>query len=175
MGAGESAQDRLLQHALVSFQEEYKDLNDTWKLIDSKAQSSGTIAGIFLAAAFALARQLPVGFSLWQRYLLCVGIVLLIAAVCFALAGLQIRRISPPPIGQNLRQLVDDLLPNLSEAERDARMTAFTSDQMLLWQESNGTMREKASGKALWVSLSQYSLFAAIMVVTVVTLASVLN
>lgn len=175
MATGESAQDRILNHALSSFQEEYKDLTDTWKVIDGKAQATGTIAGVFLAAAFAFARDVPAGFGQGQRALLCVGIGMLVLTVCLALAGLQIRRVSAPPIGENLKQLVQDLLPNLTEIERDARLTAFIGDQIMLWEQCNQNVREKTTGKARWVTLSQYCLLAAIVVVTAVTLAAVMD
>ena len=112
MVEGESPRDKLLKYSLMSFQEEYKDINDSWKLMDSKAQSSGTIAGFFLAAAFALARQLPMDFLSWQRYLLCVGIGLFIMAVCLALLGMHIRRISPQRHGESVCQPPEGLGPS---------------------------------------------------------------
>ena len=159
----------------MSFQEEYKDLYDTWKSIDGKAQATATIAGIFLAAAFAIAREVPATFLPYQRTILVVAIVLLVATVCLCLFGLQIRRISSAPIGENSKQLVDDLLPSLTTRDQSERRQRFTKDTFDLWHLANEEFRKKSASKALWVTLGQVSLVAAIAIATTVTVLAVIN
>ncbi len=170
-----TVQDEILREAIMSFQEEYKDLYDTWKCLDSKAQATATIAGIFLAAAFALAREIPVTFVAYQTVLLATSIALLVITVCLSLIGLQIRRIYAPPIGENSQKLIRDLLPSLSESERDARLSAFLGDRYRLWEQANVDFKCKSSGKARWVASAQGFLLAAIAVATTVTLSAVIN
>ncbi len=170
-----TVQDEILREAILSFQEEYKDLYDTWKSVDSKAQATATIAGIFLAAAFALARDIPATFFMYQRVLLAVSIGLLVITVCLCLIGLQIRRIYAPPIGENSKKLIEDLLPNLTENEKSARLSAFLDDRYSLWEQVNSDFKAKFVGKTRWVVSAQGCLFAAIVVATTVTLLVVIN
>jgi hypothetical protein len=170
-----TVRDQVLLDAITSFQDEYKELYDTWKSIDSKAQATATIAGIFLAAAFALARDVPTTFLPHQRTMLAVAIGLLVVTICLCLFGLQIRRISSAPIGENSKELIDDLLPTLTPSMQGARLSAFIKDRYDLWELTNADFKRKSSGKALWVTLGQGSLVAAIAVATTVTLLAVIN
>lgn len=164
----------LLGEAVNAYKAEYRDLSDTWRQIETKAQGSGSIAGIFVAAAFAWARDLPAQFMPWQRVVLCAGIGLLIVAVAFSLAGLRIRRVAPPPVGESIREMVKDLLRNMKENERKKRAMAFLNDQMTLWSNSNQEMLTANNGKANWVAVSQCALLAAIVCIAIVTLTAVI-
>jgi len=175
MAIDRNAQDHVRLDAIVSFQEEYKDLYDTWKSIDGKAQATATIAGIFLAAAFAIARDVPATFLPYQRTILVVAIVLLVATVCLCLFGLQIRRISSAPIGENSKQLVEDLLPSLTKRDQGERMSRYIKDRFDMWHLANAEFKRKSARKALWVTLGQIGLVAAIAVATTVTVLSVIN
>ena len=170
-----TVQDQVLLDAIVSFQDEYKDLFDTWKSIDGKAQASATIAGVFLAAAFAVAKDIPLTFLPFQRALLAISIGLLVITICICLVGLLVRRIYPPAIGENSKDLVEDLLPSLTQSKRGARLSRFIRDRFDLWELVNSDFMKKCSDKAVWVTIGQLTLLAAIAAATTVTLIAVIN
>jgi hypothetical protein len=70
--------------ALENYREEYRDLSETWRSLDTKAQGLGAIAGIFLAALFAWAREMPPTFGRSER-------LLVVAAYSFSLVPLPPR------------------------------------------------------------------------------------
>ena len=175
MGIEYTVQDQVRLDAIQSFSDEYKDLYDTWKSLDGKAQASATIAGIFLAAAFAIAKDIPAAFLPFQRILLAISIGLLVVTVCFCLVGLLVRRIYAPPIGENTKGLVEDLLPSLSPSKKGARLSRFIKDRFDLWDVANSDLKQKCSRKAIWVSIAQGTLLAAIAAATAVTIIAVVN
>ncbi len=175
MSDGATSTQGLLRQSLGSFQLQYNDYWETWKALDAKAQSTATIGGIFLAAAFALARQLPPSYSALGRWGLFVAIVLLVVATCVAVVALQVRRVTAPPIGENISKHVQDLLPALTDSEREERLDAFVLDQIRMWRQTNTDMQKVTSRKACWVSAAQWTLLAAIVVATGVSVLSVIN
>ena len=169
-----SMKNQILLESIISFQDEYKDLYDTWKAIDSKAQASATIAGVFLAAVFAIAREIPSTFQQFQRIFLAVAIFLLVITVCLCVFGMQIRKISAPPIGENLKELVNDLLPILTERNKNVRIYRFLRDKIDLWDISNSDLKKICLKKASWIQFGQVCLVIAIIFVTFVTLTVVI-
>src|SRR5262249_37673689 len=87
----------LLPPALDSFREQYRDLAESWRHMDTKAQGAGAIAGVFLAAALAWAKDLPTDFTVPQKIALVGCVVLLILAVISAVTALHVRNVSSPP------------------------------------------------------------------------------
>ena len=70
----------LHQKVLDPYQAEYKDLFDAWKNIETKAQGAATTSGIFLAAAFAFAREFDPTTALVLKVLLASSVLALAAS-----------------------------------------------------------------------------------------------
>src|SRR6266852_3037846 len=79
---------------LDTYRKEYAELSDVWKGIDTKAQGTATIAGVFVAAAFTFAKDLT-GNKLDNlgRWLLAVAIFLLIVSIAFSVFALKMREV----------------------------------------------------------------------------------
>ena len=165
----------LLRLALEAHREEYRDLSDTWRNLDGKAQGSGAIAGIFLAAVFAWARQAPAGTGTLERVLLCASIVLLVASVVAAVLALQVRTVSAPPLGDETGDMIRDLLRPENAHELPDRVPLLFQDQIRAWRDTNRDMAEKNQDKAGRVWGSQVALLAAAVVVAALTVMAVLG
>ncbi len=165
----------LLQSAVLSLREEAAALNENWRSLDGKAQGTGAIAGIFLAAGFAWAREIPATFGPLQRTLLAMACAVLIVAVTMALLALRVRNLSSPPQGKALSKMIDDLLPRLNPYNSHLRLEALLHDQIVGWTNSNEQTRQKSIEKASWVRRAQWSLIAASALVAIVTVMQVIN
>jgi len=88
-----------LQDTLDAYKHEYRDLTETWRHLDGKAQGAVATAGIFLAAAFAFVRsfsegQIPSG----SRSALVAVSLLLVVSVVLAVLSLRIREVAAAPV-----------------------------------------------------------------------------
>jgi hypothetical protein len=165
----------LLRLALEGYREEYRDLSETWRNLDGKAQGSGAIAGIFLAAVFAWVRPLTAGAGTLERVVLCVSIVLLVASVVAAVLALQVRTVSAPPLGEETGDMIRDLLQPERAAELPERIPRLFQDQIRAWRDTNRDMAKQNLGKANRVRDSQVALLAAAGVVAALSVMAVLG
>ncbi len=165
----------LLRLALEGYREEYRDLSDTWRNLDGKAQGSGAIAGIFLAAVFAWVRPLAAGVGIPERLLLSASIVLLVASVVAAVLALQVRSVSAPPLGEETGDMIRDLLRPENAGELPARIPRLFQDQIRAWRDTNRDMADNNLGKAARVRASQLALLAAASVVAILSVIAVLG
>lgn len=169
MSEGDSGYEPLTA-ALEAYREEHRDLNETWRHLDSKAQGTAAIAGIFLAAAFVFVREInAIKPSVWIRHGLVLAIGCLVTSVAMAVLALRIRQVSTAPLGAPVGELAEDLMTIADDAERAARMPAFLRDQARPWKEINDDIRAANENKAMYVSRAQGWLLAAISAVAGVT------
>lgn len=165
-----SARDQLLAGALQSYRDEYKELSDTWRHVEGKAQGTITVAGIFLAAAFAFVRDLTgAGTGLVEKSILAVAVGMLTVTVILAVLSLRVRELVAPPLGENLDDLITDL-SGVSDAEEIAeRLPRFVGDQLSLWKTANEAVDRVNKDKASLVALAQRLLLLAIGLVAALT------
>ena len=157
----DSTRGDLLRMVLETHRNEYTELSETWRTLDTKAQGLGALAGIFLAAAFAWARDLPKVASLLDRSVVIGTIVLLVLAVVGAVRALQVRAVAPSPFGSETEDMLRDILAKSKESELPERVLAFNNDQITLWKDTNKEVRRFNDDKADWISFGQYMLLSA--------------
>jgi hypothetical protein len=159
--------------ALETYREEYRDLSEGWRNLDTKAQGLGAIAGIFLAAAFAWGRDLPVGFTEVQRFMLAGAIVLLVATTVAAVLALQVRMVAAPPLGEETAEMVTDILQMPNSGELLDRVTGFYNDQITAWKDTNIGIRSHCLGKAARIQIGQLTLLLAAVLVAVLAIVPI--
>ena len=81
-----------LKDILDSLRAEYRELSETWRHIESKAQGAVTILGIFLAGVFAFIRLLPEDATPVEKWFLVAALALLAFSIVCAVLALRIRR-----------------------------------------------------------------------------------
>lgn len=160
-----------LRGALQAYQDEYRDLSDTWRHLDGKAQGTLATAGIFLAATFAFVKsfsehQIPTG----SRPALILAILLLVTSVVLAILCLRIRVVAAAPFGDRLETLTKDLMRIEKVEERNARAPDFVREQIAMWRDVNEEMHQQNDRKAQLVLASQVVLLLAILCVAGLTI-----
>lgn len=151
----------LLWFALETYRDEYRDLSDTWARLDTKAQGLGAIAGIFLAAVFAWARETPAGFGTLERFLLVGGIALLVATVIAAVLALQVRTVDAPPLGDAVVDMVKEILERQKVDDPAERIRRLYHDQNRLWSGVNAGMLGHCRRKGTALVIGQWTLLTA--------------
>ena len=161
--------------AFETYREEYRDLSDTWRNLDAKAQGLGAIAGIFLAALFAWAREVPDDYGVRIRYLIVLSIGLLVASIVSAVLALQVRRVSAPPLGEETASMVRDILHKQKPDELPERIALFYNDQVTAWKDTNEDMSAQCEQKATRLFIGQCALLLSAVLVAVLTAMAVLG
>jgi hypothetical protein len=93
------SKDSLRKSALEAYLQEYKELTETWRGLENKAQVSITVAGIFIASTFAYIRDIS-KTQPYEKVFLCLAVVLLIISVILSILVLRLQRVVPPPPGR---------------------------------------------------------------------------
>ncbi len=162
----------LVRESLAAQKEEYQELSETWRQLETKAQGTIAVSGVFLAAAFAFVRQLTASASIFERVLLIVGIALLVLSVSLSIWALRIRRVPKAPIGDAIDRLVSNLEQRGEQISQD-RLANLVHEQTRMWRRTNESVQVANNGKAKRVFAAQCLLLSAILVVAVVTIVKI--
>lgn len=165
----------LTQSVLSSYQEEAKKLDDTWRLLETKAQGTTAVVGVFIAAVFAIARSLPAGLSAGYRGLLVASVALLVASVLLSVAALRVRSVIAHPGGAVTRKLVLDYLGVRTADDAEERYVRSLHDQCVLWENATRTHLSANRSKARLLLMAQLCLVAATVVFASLTVWSIVS
>ncbi len=154
MNSPEEVRATLRQTLLLSFESEFEHTLETWKTVEAKAQANVTISGIFLAAAFAYAREARL-IPRSHLVLLLAGIVCLTASVVSSLFALRIVRVPAPPLGESLQVYILDLLLLPDSELGEERLAAFVNERAAAWREAIDAAGKATEKKATHVWHSQ--------------------
>jgi len=162
------------EFALERMKQEHSDLLDVWKQMDSKAQATASIAGGFLAAAFAFVRNSLLSLGIFEKTMLSAAVILLVVTIGFALASMRVRvTFSPLTGGQTLKTVEDILDKEAAEAaERYIRMLGTT---LRAWAKVNDQLRKANESKSDNLRWAQSALFYSAAAVLVLTVASIIE
>lgn len=156
------------RRVLESYRAEYAELSDVWRTLDTKAQGATAIAGIFLAAAFSFAKDAAGRITPLQSGLLALAIGSLLASITLAILALRVRVVSLPPIGEQLEELVNDVL-GADEVELPDRLPALVRDESKLWKAACRDVAAHNGSKAALLRGSVIALLASAVIVAEVT------
>lgn len=127
------AKRALRKTILDAYHNEYKDLSDTWRSMETKAQGGITVAGIFLAAVFAYIEK--VTLTRFDRMLLIFAIALLVFTVFLAVRSLMVREVPSPPMGLCYDHYGTRLLSVKDDLEFIERADLFFYDVVIEWRQ----------------------------------------
>jgi hypothetical protein len=165
----------LPRFTLETYREEYRDLSETWRNLDTKAQGLGAIAGIFLAALFTWARDMPATLGVGLRFLAVASIILLVVSIIAVVFALQVRRVAAPPFGEETADMVRDIVNKQRLEELADRLVGFCNDQITVWSDTNKDMSGKSKSKAAWIVFAQGALLLAAVLVAILAIVVVLR
>src|ERR1035437_4963883 len=104
----EEAATRLAGIAVDAQQEEYKEMWEQWKAIDTKAQGVIVVSGIALTGVFAVLREKPPADCI-SRVLVTASVAATIVAAVCALMALRVRSVQSAPFGDRIASLARDV------------------------------------------------------------------
>lgn len=161
--------ERLVRDALDSYKEEYRELCENWRGLESKAQSTITICGIFLAGMLAFVRGLSSTSSTAETWILIIAAVWLTAATLSSLGVVRLRSVSAAPSGDDLDGLIDDLL-DAEDGDTPERFIAYTRDHAHLWSDVNRDLERVNKIKAKWLFAAHALLISGVIFAAVATI-----
>jgi len=150
----------LLESTLKVYEAEYRDMVESWRLIETKAQGSIAVANIFIAAAFGFARDITIATNWQTRLALDSALSLLVVAIGLGLGALFVRRVRSPLAGRQILQMVDDFLRVVTPQDRTIRYANLLRDQIGAWDSSLETFRRANRFKGYCVAAAQVVLLA---------------
>ena len=166
------ARESLLKTVLELYREEYNVIGQNWRNLEGKAQGSVAIAGIFIAGAFAYIQK-DITLLLYQKIILCIGIIFLLICVSFSILALRIRKLPAAPMGQYLDKLVSDLFRG-NDPEFLHRLPLLVNDQITAWREVRKDLVAANQRKGMYVWIGQIFLVKAIAFVGLLTLVRII-
>ena len=140
-----SSELSLLKLLVEANREEYSELSELWRHLDTKAQGVIAIAGILLAAFVAFITKGPIA-SCAERTLSIVAISFFTASIGASVYSLKLRESVGPPHFGELQSTIEDFLKR-PEEERAKRMPDLIREELSAWRECNDTVRAAIEAK----------------------------
>lgn len=157
------------ERAIDACYNEYKELIATWRNLETKAQGNITIAGIFIAGAFAyISKASDQPFRL-EKAIFGLTILLLMASVFFALLALRIRQIDLPPLGEHMVKDAMNICKTTEANYADYARRIFNLHAWR-WGEANTELKRQNVEKGARLWLAQRLLWGAIGLAASLTL-----
>lgn len=170
-GTIEKVKNSFYQTALNAYKADYDRLIDSRKAIESKAQTTITVAGIFIAAVFAFIRELnSLNLSLIGKIILIIAVLLLTISVFCSIFVLLKRVTLQPLTGGQVYNTAAELIKKLELSSKKSRTVTFFSDaesdflgnQIGRFHEPIKSLEKSNKLKGDYLDYAQYCLFAAI-------------
>jgi hypothetical protein len=168
-----SSKEALKKAALEAYLHEYKELTETWRGLEGKAQGSITVAGIFIAASFAYVREIST-MRPYEKWLLGIAIALLVISVIFSIIVLKLRKVPPPPLGGFVSYYVRSLIEVNKNEDFQEATQIFFNKHTTKWQSVIEQMYKTNETKAKYLWLAQLILMIAIVIVACLSLFMIL-
>lgn len=161
--------------ALDAQKEEYRELIEMWKGIETKAQGNIAIAGIFFAGLALFLRHGQADLISPIQAILIATVVALVSSVIFSMLALYVSGVAAPPVGDNVNTLVHDLRQVDDQTELNLRYPLFFLDQLREWRIANPLVEGVCRRKASRLLMAQYLLLAAIVGVSSLLILKILG
>jgi hypothetical protein len=167
-----TAATNALKFAFDRLSSEYVELSDIWKQIDSKAQATATVAGIFIAASFAFVRNAAFQLNGVEKLFLAAVLVCLILSILLAVGAMVVRNVPMPPEPESVARMVEELLA-CPETEYEKRHAGILADTINAWLPVNRELRSSLGSKANKLAWGQRALLVAAVLMACLTVLTI--
>ena len=151
---------KIIERAFACSEFEYKDLMESWKQFDTKAQASIAIFGIFSAAVFVFLRNAQFKPNLFEAACLLTSLLSIFVSMWESLKALKVHEISAPPSGAETWRVVR----YVNDQEELAQVLESFGDA---WVQTNRKLKSSVQEKAECIKSSQQALFLGSVALTV--------
>lgn len=153
----------LLDASLAAAQQLWQARMDQWKTLETKAQGTVAIAGIFLGGVFSMANAVKSNSGMFERVVLTLTSGALLLAVANAIHALQVRSTAFP--GGSLHETVEVLLRPERAHELAERVPLFAGDRARDWRACAKELVAVNAAKAVNLRRAQWALLASALLV----------
>jgi hypothetical protein len=157
---------QLLEFVQTSYEQEFDELVDNWKGIETKAQGTVAVCGIFIAAVIAFATKHTGDFVTLRAVFLSLALFLLIASVVCAVAALLVTSVPNSPRGEDVEDKFKPLLAK--DVLEQSDLSKLGGEIIDKWRSTNVAIHEANGKKADRLFVAQALLLAAIFVAVVI-------
>lgn len=171
---GEEIRLEMLRDVLKSYEAEHARLTDRWKALETKAQGTVAIAGIFLGGVFTFIRDLKADAPVAEPWLLVLVALLLTTAVFLSVLSLRVRGIADPMPGEEAERIAKDVV-RLETVDIRLLAPALYGERFDVWREVNVCVRALVEAKARRLALAQGSLLTAVLLMCILSVIVVLT
>lgn len=161
----------LLRAAIDAWREEYKELSELWRHLDTKAQGAIVLSGILLAAFGTFVTKHSAPFTVADKVLSIIEVTLIAITIGMYAAALSLRESVLPPSSGSLQSIIDDLL-GAEISERVTRLDDMAGEEIALWKSCNLSVRSAIESKTSWLWRGQ--IFACLAIACLAILAVIL-
>lgn len=155
----------LLRFSVEAFREEYKELSENWRHLDTKAQGNIAISGILLAAAVAFLGRTHGVPCVAERVLIVLAIANLALTIVLAVICLRVRWVEGPPHFGARQQMVSDLMQAEEQTARASRLGDLLNEEISQWTASNHETRVAVESKAKVLAWAQLAILCGTMLI----------
>jgi hypothetical protein len=194
----ETIRTQLLQASLTAYTNGYRVLADDWKNLDTKAQGTVAIAGVFLAGVFGFVKSLTdrkppvegtvstirrfclistdscVAKETVESWLLALAVVGLFSAILLAVLSLRVRAIRSPS-GEEVDKMAQDAATLIGTDDESGIANRFIAEQRLLWLDAVEETFHEYLQKARHLARAQLAILFGATAVAVLTLIEIFN
>jgi hypothetical protein len=175
MAEPEDSKRWLAQQQLEALKFSYKDHEDWWRALDTKAQGTVAISGIFLAGGFAFVDQLGHGTPRIILAMLVVAVASLIASIGLSVFALIIVPTATLPTAKASMKECREVLAVMTPDEAHARGTNYLLDQSELWIECIDETAAVGDRKAERIQVAQWLVLAAAVAIALAALLRIFS
>ncbi len=171
---------KLLERVLTTSAAEYADKGRIFTNLDTKAQNTATIAGIFLTGAFVFIGKESLDWFISRGgpiviTLLSITIVLLVVSIVFCIIAMKIQRTLTPMASKDFACMVEEILQIEPADFTDERIENFLKDQIRVWTAVLSDISKANDNKAASVLGGQLFLSFAIFFEAIMLLYTLLR
>lgn len=166
----EDASAKLAELAVQSQSDDYKEIWEQWKTIDTKAQGVIVVSGIALTGLFAVLRDRPSTDAL-ARCIVAASVIAAFGAAVAALIALRVRDVESAPTGKSISDLVAQIQAKGVETQAlPERYPRLLNDIRKLWEKPLADNRIALVAKASWLWRAQMMIVGSMLCLGAATL-----
>ena len=124
------------KYCLEESKRDWNNASQKFRDIDQKAQATATLAGVFIAAVFAVLQNTAARSNSIALYMLITSVVLLAISILSELFAMKIRNFKAVPNSLYIAKLLKDMSIAVSNGrEYEALEVGFYTEQIHIWRE----------------------------------------
>jgi hypothetical protein len=168
--------NKLRNMILPEYKNAYEMELTYWKNIEDKAQSTVSISGIFIAAAFAFVNVSELELDIIGQILAAISLTSFSLSIYFSILAMFVRPLTVLSFGETEKKLLSQIKNDSLDEFKELDIFSMLADtQIEQWSRAIKSVRSNVVIKSQRLKYSQLLLVVAIFSVALLTLSIILN